>query len=128
MYITITRESVGPADDLLAPHSKKLRNVQKRSVTNVVEEIRDDYLPREVVGGSTWVIEAESGPVALIAYPAAEIVFVQPQTADSSFLALGKSLKAKCIGTVRPLDWIATLERDSPRGGPSSGKAHRRIV
>lgn len=73
MHVTITRESVGPADDLTAPHEKKLRNIEKRTIADIIEEVRNDYLPRNVVGGSTWVIEVKSKPVAIIAFPSGRL-------------------------------------------------------
>lgn len=106
MNITITRESVCPADDLLAPHKKILRNIQKRSARSVIEEIRDNYLPQNVQGGSTWIIERGSQQIAVIAFPSREIVFLEKTDVDSESLELNKDIKAKCAGSITPSSWL----------------------
>jgi hypothetical protein len=106
MNITITRESVGPADDILAPHKKILRNIQKRSAHSVIEEIRDNYLPQNVQGGSTWIIERGNQPIAVIAFPSREIVFLEGTEIDSESLELDKDLRATCAGSITPTSWL----------------------
>jgi hypothetical protein len=66
--IIITRVSVCAADDLFAPHLKKWPASHAKSVNQLMQELKDDYLPRNIQGRkATWVVKSKGTPLAIIA-------------------------------------------------------------
>jgi hypothetical protein len=66
--IIITRHSVCFADDLLAPHLRKWPASQARSVKQLMQKLKDEYLPCNIQGGkATWVVKSKGTPLAIIA-------------------------------------------------------------
>jgi len=66
--IAVTRDSVCLADDCHAPHVKKWRASLPTSVKEVVQKLKDDYLPRNIQGGkATLVVRSGGTPLAIVA-------------------------------------------------------------
>jgi hypothetical protein len=66
--IFVARESVCAADDLFAPHLKKWPASQAKSVNQLMQKLKDEYLPCNIQGGkATWIVKSKGTTLAIIA-------------------------------------------------------------
>lgn len=66
--LVIWRDSVAAGDDLDAPHEMKLPIQQGESIQNIVTRIvATNYLASISGGKATWIAEADSRPLAVVA-------------------------------------------------------------
>ena len=66
--IILTRDSVCAGDDCFAPHLKKWPASMATDINEVMQKLKDDYLPRNIEGGkATWIVKSNETPLAIIA-------------------------------------------------------------
>lgn len=66
--LVVWRDSVAAGDDIDAPHEIKIPVEEGASVADVVAKvISTRYLPRISGGRATWIVEASSQPIAVLA-------------------------------------------------------------
>jgi len=66
--LVVWRDSVAAGDDIDAPHEFKLSVEASASVAHVVAKvISASYLPKISGGKATWIVEAGSQPIAVLA-------------------------------------------------------------
>ena len=109
MNIKITRDSVCAADDFDPPHEKIIRNIEKRNLAEICEEIKDNYLPRNVENGSTWIIYQDKELLGIIEYPSGIIKYYKSKNYKIANRQI--PLFAKCIGSI-PIAQYVSLARD----------------
>jgi len=68
MIFTVTRDSVCAADDVDAPHKKRILIVKAGSERELIESVLKKYpLPQIAGNQATWVVERNERKVAVIA-------------------------------------------------------------
>lgn len=110
MNIKITRESVCAADDLSAPHEKIIRNIEKKNISSILEEIKDKYLPQNVTNGSTWVVYQNKERIGIIEYPKG--IIKSYKSKEYKITNNQIALYAKCIGSI-PIDHYDNQKNES---------------
>jgi len=98
MNIKITRDSVCAADDITAPHEYLIRNIESKDLSNILDEIKHNYLPQNVVNGSTWIITQLEENFGIIEYPSGVIKFYKSK--EYKIVNHQIPLFAKCIGSL----------------------------
>lgn len=77
--IVVWRDSVAAGDDFDAPHEIKLYLEECASVAHVVAELTSiGYLPSISGGRATWIVEAGSQPIAVLAQQWSEPRYLVP--------------------------------------------------
>lgn len=66
--LVVWRDSVAAGDDIDAPHEIKLPVEESASVAHVIVKVTStSYLPNISGGRATWIVEAGSQPIAVLA-------------------------------------------------------------
>jgi hypothetical protein len=114
MYIKITRSSVCAADDIDFPHEKIIWNIEGKLIQDILYYIRDDYLPRNVSGGSTWIIKYDKYEIGIIEYPSAKIYsFYPPEISATNILKHKDNIHALCLEDKSANKWLIKNKRNT---------------
>lgn len=115
--IIVWRESVAMADDVFAPHEKKIKVENDETLESTLEKIlATHYLPSIQGGQATWIVVGKN-PLAVIAQQWLKpYFFVEAivQTKELIEFANDHQLEFKYWGQVEPSKVIASIEQGTP--------------
>ncbi len=115
--IILWRESVAMADDVFAPHEKKIKVENDETFESTLEKIlATHYLPSIQGGQATWIVVGKN-PLAVIAQQWSKPYFfveIFAQTKDLIEFTNDHQLEFKYWGQVEPNKIIASIEQGKP--------------
>lgn len=106
MYLEVTRDSVCAGDDINAPHLVKFRNIEKKSLNDLFEFLNMKYLPRNVQGGTFWLIKNKNNLVGGIELPSHRFFTVHHPEILLSNIFVDREIKAECLGKIEMEKWV----------------------
>jgi len=91
----------------MAPHEKRIRSIEKKCIRDMVEEIRDEYLPQNINGGSVWIVKQETINIGLIEFPSRGIAYcINPEGIVSEEIDIHIEIMAECTEYKSSMEYI----------------------